>query len=292
MARILVSIRASRKQAKVQPAWVYRADGVVWRAVPTDAGVFVGEDRNPETRQVSFFCVNRTTGEVLWEGISLDEQWWIGIEAVHRDRILLHGYSRPDMPDHQRILALDLFTGRCMWTNDDMRYILAAEDSLFASKDTLSGRTIFELSLRTGSVLRSLEDDPEALRMARSHMQAQGREEPEFPLRLGGYYGIDESAVVVVHKHCQSDDLVGLPEVIDRDNLVFFSYYEKGDTDGRLRNVLKVVDQNVGELVFAETLGQHLLNTVPDSFFLQGNMLYFVKDRSSLTAVNIDDLKR
>lgn len=277
---------------RVQPAWAYRADGVVWRVVPTGAGVFVGEDRNLQEKQVSFFCVNQMTGEVLWKGISFDERWWIGIEAVHSDRVFLHGFSKPDMPDHKRILALELFTGRTAWSNDDMRFILAAEDTVFASKDTFNGRMFFELNLRTGSILRSLENDPEVLNAAKSRMQIMTNDEVDFPFPLGESLLMNELKISLVYKHCQRDDVVGSIEVVDRDSFLFFTYHEKGDLEDRLRNTLKIIDQNDGDLVFAETLNESLQSPVPDSFFLQGNMIYFVKERSSLTAVNIDDLKR
>jgi outer membrane protein assembly factor BamB len=267
-------------------------EGVVWRVVPTNAGVFVGEDRNLKTKQVSFFCINQTTGEVLWKEISFDERWWIGIEAVCSDRVLLHGFSKPDMPDHKKILALDLFTGRTVWSNDDMRFILAVEDSVFASKDTANGRMIFELNLQTGSILRSLENDHEVLNAAKARMEMLLNDEPEFPMPMNESFAQDEPTFSLVHRHCRSDDTVAPIEIVDRNNLIFCSYHEKSNMDGGLKNVLKIVDRSDGELMFAETLDHNLQNTVPDSFFLQGNMLYFVKDRSSLTALSIDDLKR
>jgi outer membrane protein assembly factor BamB len=276
----------------VQPAWVYRADGVVWRVVPTGAGVFVGEDRNLQEKQVSFFCVNQMTGEVLWKGISFDERWWIGIEAVHSDRVFLHGFSKPDMPDHKKILALELLTGRTAWSNEDMRFILAVEESVFASKDTINGRMIFELNLRTGSMLHSLGDHPEVLNAAKSRLQVMANDGAEFPFPLGESLLMNEPKIALVYKHCRRDDVVGSIEVVDKDNFLFFGYHEKGNMGGRLRHTLKIIDQNNGDLLFAETLNQSLQNAVPDSFFLQGNMIYFVKERSSLTGVNIDDLKR
>jgi len=253
--------------------------------------MFVGEDRSIQKKQVSFFCVNQMTGEVLWKGISFDERWWIGIEAVHSDRVFLHGFAKPDMPDHKKILALDLFTGRVVWSNDDMRFIFATEDSVFASKDTINGRMSFELNLRTGSVLCSLENEHEVLNHAKMHMHILANDEPEFPVPIGESSAIDEPTIALVHKHCGGDDVVGSVEVVDKNNFLLFSYHEKGGMDGRLTRRLKVVDQNSAKLLFAETLDQSLQNTVPDAFFLQGNMLYFVKDRSSLTAVNISNLR-
>jgi len=287
-----LSIREFITRKKVQPAWVYRAEGVVWRVVSTNAEVFVGEDRNLETKLVSFFCVNQTTGEVLWEGISLDERWWVGIEAIHSDWVFLHGFSKPDMPDHKKIFALDLFTGRTVWSNDEMRFILATEDSVFASKDTVSGRMIVELNLRTGSILRSLENEHEVLNHAKARMEILANDQSDFPAPMGESLAMDQPTIAFVHNHCRSDNVVGPVEVVDKNNFLFFSYHEKSSENGRIKNTLKVVDQNNGELVFAETLDQNLQNTAPDSFFLQGNMLYFVKDRSSLIAVSIEDLKR
>jgi outer membrane protein assembly factor BamB len=277
---------------KAKPAWIYRAEGVIWRVVPTNAEVFVGEDRNLETKAVSFFCINQKTGEVLWKGISFDERWWIGIEAVCSDRVLLHGFSKPDMPDHKRILALDLFTGRTVWSNDDMRFVLAGGDSVFASKDTVNGRMIFELDLQTGSVLRSLENDHEVLNAAKARMEILPNDEPEFPTPMGESFAGDEQTLSLVHRNCRSDDVVGPIEIVGRNDLIFFSCHEKGNMDGGLENVLKIVDRSNGDLIFAETLDHNLHNTVPDSFFLQGNMFYFVKDRSFLTALSIEDLKK
>jgi outer membrane protein assembly factor BamB len=274
-----------------RPTWVYKTDGVVWRLVPTDAGMFVGEDRNIQKKQVSFFCINRMTGEALWKGISFDERWWIGIEAVHSDRVFLHGFSKPDMPGHKKILALDLFTGHVVWSNDDMQFIFATEDSVFASKDTINGRMSFELNLRTGSVLRPLENEHEVLNHAKMRMHIPANDEPEFPVPMGESSAMDEPAITLVHRHCGGDDVVGPVEVVDKNDILLLSYHKKSDMDGRLMHRLKVINRNTGELLFAETLDQNLPNTVPDSFFLQGKMLYFVKDRSSLTAVNIDDLK-
>ena len=274
------------------PAWVYRADGVVWRVLPTEAGVFVGEERDLQEKQVSFFCVDRMTGEVLWRGISFDEGWWIGIEAVGSDRVFLHGFLKPDMPEHKKIFALDLFTGRTVWSNDDMRFILATEGSVFASKSTTNGQLTFELDLRTGSVLRSLENEYEVLNHAKSRMQILASIETEFPVRLGESLFPGEPAIALVGRHCRSDTVVGPVEVVEKNDLLFFSYHERTGLDGGLTNTLKVVDRHDGELLLAETLNQNLQTTVPDSFFLQGTMLYFVKERSTLTAVNINGLKK
>jgi hypothetical protein len=51
-----------------------------------------------------------------------------------------------------------------------------------------------------------------------------------------------------------------------------------------------VIDLRDGDLVFTETLNDNLRGIAPDSFFVQGEMIYFVKDRSSLTCLSISSL--
>lgn len=268
---------------------MYRAKGVVWSVVSADAPLFVGEDRNLETKQVTFFGLNRVSGEILWENVSFDEPWWIAIEGTHRDRVFLHGFSRPDMPDHQRILALDLMTGRLAWSRDDVRYVFAVDDSVFASKDTATGRIILELDLQTGSTLHSWENDATELMAARSRSRVAGPEGPEFPAPLSEILEGDQRSSPA-RKISQNQDIVGPVEVLDRDNLCFFSYHEKGNAAGLLRNVLCIVNTQSGDRVFVETLNDNVQSMVPGSFFVQDGFLYFVQGRVRLVAVRIAGL--
>lgn len=280
------------KRRNSVPTWVYHTQGVVWRLVPTDSGVFVGEDRTLDAKQVTFFCVDRTTGVVRWEKISLAEKWWVGIEAVHRDRVFLHGFSQPDMPDHKGIIALDLLTGRVSWSNNDLRFILASEHSVFAGKETIGGRMICELDLRTGSMLQSWEHEPAELTLAGSRMQSVPGTGVVFPSQLDEVRVNEDPALAMAYEHCPKEAIIGSIDVLDYSDFLFFSYHEKGDTDSRLQHPLKVVDKKEGTVVLAETLEQNLRAVVPDSFFVQDNMLYFVKNRSWLTAVDIHLLRR
>jgi hypothetical protein len=278
-----------RKQ-KVQPTWVYRAKGAVWRVVPAEVDVFVGEDRQLDTKEVSFFCLNKVTGELFWEGISFDEPWWIGIEAVHRGRIFMHGFTKPDMPDHQRILALDLSTGRLAWSCDDMRFICADDGSVFASKNTITGSMIHELDFHTGSTLKVWGDDTTGMHAAKARMHILAMDEPEFPQPLDMSTDGDDPVITLVRKHCPEETVPGSIESLTRNNLLLLSSHERSGKGDRLRNVLKVIDLRDGDLVFTETLNDNLRGIAPDSFFVQGEMIYFVKDRSSLTCLSISSL--
>ena len=275
------------------PTWRYRTSGTIWRLLPGGPGVFVGEVRNLEAKQTSFFCVSRQTGEVLWEGVRFEEQWWIGIEAIHVDRVFFHGFSTPDMPHHKGIIVVDLFSGRVVWNNPDLRFILCVEDSLFASGDTTDGGVLLGLNYRTGELVQTCSG--EVLETARTSLRARGAETPEFPAPLEAFDQADERAVTLAHKHCIMDDVVGRVEALKKADLLVFSYHERSNSrslDGHLKNILKVLDLESGDLIFTEILNKSATSATPDSFFVLDGMLYFVKDLSSLTAVSIDELNR
>ena len=81
------------KDQKLKPTWEYKVDGLIWRVIPAESGKIVGEVRNVTKKATSFFCLNQMTGEVFWEDLKFGERWWIGIEAIHKDVILLHGFA-------------------------------------------------------------------------------------------------------------------------------------------------------------------------------------------------------
>jgi len=253
--------------------------------------MLVGEDRDPAAKRASFFGLNRIKGEVLWENVVFEEPWWISIEAVHRDRVFLHGYSRPDMPDHQRVHVLDLFTGHTLWSRDDARFLFAADDSVFVSRDTASGRTIMELALRDGAVTGTRENDASELNAARSRVQRTAEDAPRFPLTLQETFPAGGQPAYL-QEVVQRGTMAGAMEVLVNDGLCLFSYHEKSDEEGHLRNILNVVQMDNGRQVLSETLNEDVKGIVPDSFFVQEGILYFVRERSQLVAVTMADLSR
>jgi hypothetical protein len=90
-----VSLFGFLKDQRLGATWTYKVDGVIWRVIPAESGKIVGEVRNVAKKTASFFCLNQMTGEVFWEDLKFDERWWIGIETIHEDIILLHGFSTP-----------------------------------------------------------------------------------------------------------------------------------------------------------------------------------------------------
>ena len=276
---------------KLSPRWQYDVSGVVWRLFPTGSGYLVGEERELAGKTASFFCLDQMTGSVRWEKVTFEERWWIGIEAVHGTTILLHGFATPDLPEHKSIIAIDLLSGAMLWSNADAKYLGVGGEFVYAALDSLERRRVIELDSRTGAVRRA-GDAVEILKNVNASAMPPVKDSPGFPVAMD--YAAATSTYSAVRQYCRGKNIIGAVEILDHDNhVLIFNCHEKVDarnpSDAALRNVLQVVDRKSGEILFGDVLDSSAAAFVPDSFFVQHNMLYYIKDRHRLTAVPLAD---
>jgi len=60
----------SRYREKLKPQWTFSPEGLIWRLFPVE-NFIIGECRTIETKTTSFFCIESSTGKVIWENIDL-----------------------------------------------------------------------------------------------------------------------------------------------------------------------------------------------------------------------------
>jgi hypothetical protein len=279
------------RKGELRRIWRYSTKGVIWRALPSADGKLVGEERDLARKETTFFCLNQMTGEVLWEGISFGEPWWIGMEAIHRETIFLHGFGKSDLPGHKRIIAVDLLTGSKLWRDDELRFEHAFDESVFASKEGIEERLVFELDYRSGGVLRSWGNNERVIEDAKVRSVDEVDSDIEFPISMNELLLGDSDVASAIQKHRDTKATIGPVEIIDNDDVSVFNYYEKVDKgtedNPELNSVLKVLDKQRGKVIFSEVLNHNVPAVVPDSFFVQRGLLFYVKERSQLTAVRL-----
>lgn len=273
------------------PAWTYSPGGVIWRILFSDSGRIFGESRDHEQKTVSFFCVDERTGAPAWEGKEFDEPWWIGMEAVQHDILLLHEFAKPDLPQHKRIKALDGGTGELLWKNEELSYWFGYRNTVYAYRDLFEKRVVVAVDLRTGEVKESFDESAEELRQLRSLARQEASSNGlVFPEMLVDDH-IDPSIGALLRR-----DLAGLRgtegiEYIHEQGYLAFNYHipESGVApDARLfSNRLSVIDVEEGKRVFATVLAERVKAIIPDSFFARIPYLFFVKEQKTLTAVQL-----
>ena len=96
----------------------YNFEGKIWNT--TFSKEFcVLEIRDESTRQVSFSCINLTTGIILWKNLSPEKSWWLSLVGIFDEFLILHKYSSNQKPEPKGLLIIDALSGAIVERIDD-----------------------------------------------------------------------------------------------------------------------------------------------------------------------------
>ncbi len=263
--------------------WTYSPGAKVWRMLPTDEGALVGEARDEAARTVSFFALDLEDGRVLWEGRTVREAWWVGIETVINDTVLLHMFARPDMPETAGIVALDMGTGKQLWNEPGWRILSARGGEIVVSDPSRDDGRVNVLSARTGEALRVLENgDPDLTVREGTVSEPAG---VQYPAQFSE--GTAEWSAVLAH--VGDRQLAGFVEAVEVDGRRIFSYHSSvpSGTDARTLEHSIIVLDGRGRRVFQDTLHQEAHMPVYDAFFVRNRKAYYVRRESELVCIPV-----
>lgn len=274
---------------RLHAAWTFAPGGVIWRIHFSASGLIVGEARNEGQKRAHFFCLEEETGRVLWNLLEAQDPWWTGIEAVLQDVVLLHGYAQPDMPEHLGIWAYHLRDGRLLWQDPAATFWFADADRLYTLRTMVDRRVGAVLDLTTGMPVGEFEDTFEQLSGIRERSEeARIPGDMHFPLPLD-LADLPAAASQRIREQLRDDAVVGGIEVINHRGKLAFNFHRncrrRPEDPPSLENRLVILDQETGRVLFAETIQTNARAPVPDSFFLKGPRLLFVREGTTLTAL-------
>jgi len=278
------------QQKQLKPSWSYSTSGVLWRLLFSDTNFIVGEDRDTEAKRVSFFCLNAANGDVLWKNISFGEPWWIGIEGIVHDKVFLHGFKKPDMPEHGKIVAVDLGTGRELWRNNDYAFLYATQDRVMAFRDFFERRMYYEIDAATGEIIQELSELSGDLYEKKG--ASRGRSNFLFPESLSDAAAESPLVAPLIESFCDRNDIRGSVEYVRSSGKLVFNYHaiqgrdEEKNLDN-LQNRLCIIDEASGKKIYEDIVNASTAAAVPDSFFVDDTTAYYVREKNSLVAVSL-----
>jgi hypothetical protein len=280
--------------SKLIPAWSYAAHGTIWRILFSDSGEILGESRDPEKKQATFFCLDEHTGTVRWQDVRLREPWWVGIDAIHRRRVLFHEFANPSMPEHRGVIALDVETGKELWRNDELTFWFAFQDYVYAYQSRYEQRIGYQLSLADGTIVREFRESLEEVDQIRRRAQDEQRSEDEKHFVFPEPYEAErvEADVALWLKRTVKGLPVrgGFEYVWYRPYFLVNFFVEARSSVPEspiLENHFRVYDQRKKREVFRELLASDVRMPTPDSFFVKSGTAYYIKDQTNLTALRL-----
>jgi hypothetical protein len=264
--------------------WQYRTKGTLWRIGPAGASSLVGEDRDQERKIATFFCLDRTSGQVRWEGKEFGDRWWVGMEGVVDEILLLHGYAHPDMPAHRGLIAVDIQTGEHLWSNKECVFSGATGGTVLGARFGFTETDLLELDSRTGEVRRLVRGQDEAALLLRQAGRTSERNEQTLPVPVPQ---LEDVTVQELITQAADIDFASGEGLVSSD-FVIVSGISPAGGNGSRNHILAVIDRHSGEVVLRETLRSRAGRAVPDSFFVIQKMLYFICQRTTLIAVSLE----
>jgi hypothetical protein len=269
----------------LESAWKYDVKGVIWRIHPTSQGVLMGEERRIDQKKALFFCLDCQNGRELWQQPSPGDAWWIGIETVCRDTVFFHGFATPNLPLHRGVIALDVLTGNKLWEDKELEFVGSADDFVVGSQETSAGRSLVVLDRRSGT-RRNDQEASDLLAQRLNREEAEG--EIKFPVPLNQ---LDDQVVAAIRGSSGTDALAGPVEIVEDKGLIVFDHNEVS-TAGAPRSplfssMIAVVERATGALLYRDTVCSVAAAVIPELFFVQHDVLYYIKERQTLIAVRL-----
>lgn len=278
------------------PAWTYDAGAYIWRFVFSGAGHILGEARDPVRKTTSFFCLREHDGAVLWEGLRSDEDWWVGFEAVEGDRFFIHGFRKPDMPQHLGIRAHDLATGSPLWRNDDLAFVLARGEDVYGAREGFGGMEFFRLAADDGRITAELGQDIESINTLRALLNAEEDFHGyRYPEPFSQEHPARDDAAAPVQTLVDPARVIGSLDVLFEPPLLLAAWHEaKGGSADRplLRQRFAALALPQEKTLFETVLLEEADAPGMDSFFLKDTQLLYIQNRQVLTAHDLNGVSQ
>ncbi len=128
---------------KIKKKYSFTNNRQIWRLIPTDTNKIIIEDRDNNSREVFFNCLDIITGEIIFRNFQLEDKFWIGIETIYNDIIFFHKFLKPGLPIHTGIIAFHIHSKKILWETEDYNFHFIKDDKIYVFKSKFEGREYF-----------------------------------------------------------------------------------------------------------------------------------------------------
>jgi hypothetical protein len=254
---------------KLLPFIQHQCKWPVWRIeIDGPGNIIFLEVRNSEDKLVSFTSISLDSGIVKFEGLTTPERWLTGIETAFDGVLVLHNYQSEKGPAHKGLTAIDGLSGKTLWSN----YTLA-----------------FDHLSATGPVVYNTQIQPPKLVLA--DIKTGGTVRTYQPVIDVGFNNHILSPQVLPAQAFKSlppgvDAYGNTVDYLEHNNFRIVSLHTF--LDGQLKQHLYIFDDE-GGTVYHDLLQSDIQKLQPEAFVVHDNKLIYLKNRSVLIVLNLQN---
>lgn len=272
--------------ASIKKNYSFSNNRDIWRLIPSESGYLIIQERDFKTKEFFFNGLSIGDGKIIFKDHQLDEKYWIGIEAVYKDKIFFHKYRKPDMPGHKGIYALDISSQKVIWQNEDLIFQFVKEEKIFACQSTFDGREYFMLNYLTGEIIERLDCDAKQINKLR---EESFKEDFTNKFLFSERKNPDDKTpefLEVFKSIKNTSEVIGEINWLVYNDAVLFNYHvalkEKTYT-----NYFEVFDISRKKKLLKEKINSGVSSLIPESFFMLDNLLFLLVEKTKLVVYKI-----
>ncbi len=270
----------------LKPAWTFKTEKKVWRLLP-GTGVLAAELRDTDAKLTDYAGIDLASGAPLWQGLRLEDSWWVIMNRIYRDVLLLQQFVKPDMPTPGKVFAVDLFTGKLLWENREVSYLNAAGDLIYGLRSSIRSEEVVGLDYRTGSEKVAFPtNDPRAEEVS-ALTTNDGFVLPCFIEEIENDITPAHAATLKSAPPAGASKPTFIPSVAGRDVMGFHS---DAGTDEKgipvFDSHIKVLDAD-GKAIFDDVADRKVYTAMSDFYFVAGENLIYVRNSNEIVSVKL-----
>jgi hypothetical protein len=267
---------------KIKTKYSLTNNRTIWRLIPSGDKLLI-EERDPDSREVYFQCIEIESGRILLKDFQLDEKFWIGVEAFENDNIYFHRFVKPDMPGHIGITAFDLIAKSILWSRPDPVFLFLYEDRIYAFLQKFESRQFFSIDAQTGEIIKDYDENAQEIdRVREKFLDRQYETFKNYFYPEPYYAGKPSSEIQSRIEDLKQEQVVsGTVDFVNFNNLLLLNFHTVID-NGKLNNKFRVIEIDSGKIIFEDVLNTGITSYIPESFFIRDNLLFLIKDKVEL----------
>lgn len=282
-----------KNRSNIKPDWVFNQNGNLWKFIFGGKDYIAGETRDLEKKILYLFSIRIKDGKkYLFNYLFEDGNYWISLEGASSEILYMNRFEKPELPYHKNIIALDIFTGKKLWENEEYQYFFSTEDKLYGMKQKFQSTEISEIDITNGKTDRIFSEDeyPALLDLKRKSDYDLYNEYNDYP-RSFNQFPPDNN----LHNIIKSEIIgcEGETEYLIKENNLLFNYYKESNlnikdiTRKSYTNVFCIYDITSGEKIYSDILNRQSGYNVPDNFFSRDDFIFYLREKKDLVALKL-----
>ncbi|QEC75133.1 DUF4905 domain-containing protein [Mucilaginibacter ginsenosidivorax] len=254
---------------KLLPFIQHQCKWPVWRMeIDELSNIIFLEVRNGADKLVSFTSIGLDNGMVNFDGLTTPERWLTGIETAFDGVFVLHNYQSEKGPAHKGLTAIDGHTGKTLWSNYNLAFDYLSVNGPVVYNTQIQPKKLFLADIKTGETVRNYQPIIDEVLNNRI-LSPQVLPVQAFKSLPDGVEAYGNTVDYLEHNNFR---IVSLHTFLD----------------GQLKQVLYIFDDE-GDTVYHDLLQTDIQKLQPEAFVVHNNKLIYLKNRSVLIVLNLQN---